>query len=354
MPSFDIIKKINPDKTFRVASIIDKFSLNNEHKQERFIGNIPLESVDWNIGLIYGHSGTGKSTIAKQLFKDSYIENHYWNKNAIIDNFNKDKSIKEILQTLNSVGFSSPPSYLKPFHVLSNGEKMRVTLARAILDDSELIVFDEFTSVVDRDVARISSLAINKVINKQDRKFIAISCHDDIIEWLQPDWIFYTDNMKFEITRGLLRHPEIRLSIYKERDKWEMFRKYHYLNKSLNKASQQYTCYFENKLVGFCAILHLPHPIVKNIKRCSRLVILPDYQGVGIGKRLLSFVAEIYKNKGFRFTICTSTPALINTFKNDKKWKLIRYGRASGKQSSYNSIYKTSSINRITTSWEFI
>ena len=32
-----------------------------------------------------------------------------------------------------------------------------------------------------------------------DKKFIAVSCHKDILEWLEPDWTFCTDSMIFEI-----------------------------------------------------------------------------------------------------------------------------------------------------------
>ncbi len=94
-----------------------------------------------------------------------------------------------------SVGFGSVPSWLKPYKVLSNGEKMRVDLARALLE-KDFIVFDEFTSVVDRQVAQTACIAINKAIKGTNKKFIAVSCHKDIIEWLQPDWIFDTDKMQ--------------------------------------------------------------------------------------------------------------------------------------------------------------
>jgi len=109
----------------------------------------------------------------------------------------KDCSIEEITNTFNSVGFSSPPSWLKPYQVLSNGEKMRVDLANAILQKNELFVFDEFTSVVDRQIAKIGSFATQKAIRKTGKKFIAVSCHFDIEEWLMPDWVFNTDSMTF-------------------------------------------------------------------------------------------------------------------------------------------------------------
>ena len=114
---------------------------------------------------------------------------------------------KHIEHTFTSVGFASPPSWLKPYNVLSTGEKMRVDLARAILSNQELIVFDEFTSVVDRTVAKTASLALQKAIRKGGKKFVAVSCHRDIVEWLMPDWIYDTDQKSFFGLGGDLKSP---------------------------------------------------------------------------------------------------------------------------------------------------
>ena len=151
--------------------------------------------------MIVGGSGTGKSTIAKQCFADNYIKGYEYSAKSVVDDMPKDKSIKDIEKVFTSVGFASPPSWLKPYDVLSNGEKMRVDLARSILEDKELIVFDEFTSVVNREVAKTSSYAISKAVRKQNKKFIAVACHRDIIDWLEPDWIYDTDEKHFFIVR---------------------------------------------------------------------------------------------------------------------------------------------------------
>ena len=74
---------------------------------------------------------------------------------------------------------------------------MRMDLARCILEEKDQIVFDEFTSVVDRVVAKTASFAISKAVRKLNKKFIAVSCHKDIIEWLEPDWVFDTEKQKF-------------------------------------------------------------------------------------------------------------------------------------------------------------
>lgn len=105
-------------------------------------------------------------------------------------------NVEELQKMFYAVGFGSVPSWLKPYHVLSNGEKMRVDLARRILT-KEFIVFDEFTSVVDRQVAKIICIALKKALKRYpDKKFIAVGCHHDVIEFLQPDWCFNTDDMQ--------------------------------------------------------------------------------------------------------------------------------------------------------------
>ena len=126
---------------------------------------------EWSVGLIVGNSGTGKTTIAKELFPNAYITNFEYTHETILDDMPSNRSVEEITKAFNAVGFSSPPSWLKPSQVLSNGETMRCDLARAILTDDELFVFDEFTSVVDRQVAKVASIAIHKAIKRTEKKF---------------------------------------------------------------------------------------------------------------------------------------------------------------------------------------
>jgi ABC-type ATPase with predicted acetyltransferase domain len=174
------------------------FDLQTNEIRERFVGTIDPKS-SWQIGAIIGASGTGKTTIAKHLFPNYFFFQQNYKAESVIDDMPGNASVEEITKTLNSVGFSSPPSWLKPYSVLSNGEKMRVDLATCLLSpENKLTVFDEFTSVIDRQTAKIGSFAVQKAIRRTDRKFIAVSCHYDIVDWLLPDWILDTNSMKFE------------------------------------------------------------------------------------------------------------------------------------------------------------
>ena len=203
MPHFDILRQSKITDSFRVNAVKSIFDISEDKIIERFTGNIDIENKEWNIGIIYGSSGSGKSTIAKELFPEHYICSFKYLSETVIDDMPEDADIKTITNTFNSVGFSSPPSWLKPYSVLSNGEKMRINLARALLEKKDLIVFDEFTSVVNREVAKIGSIAVQKAIRKMNCKFIAVSCHEDIIDFLEPDWIYNTNTNSFFLAENI-------------------------------------------------------------------------------------------------------------------------------------------------------
>lgn len=200
MQHFDIIKTSDIEKTYRVAKIESDFDLKPEYSNERFVGDLDIPN-HWQIGLIVGGSGTGKTTIANNLFGDYLIKGFKYSHKSVIDDMPKNMTVEDISKIFYAVGFGSVPSWLKPYDVLSNGEKMRVDIARAI-SENDLSVFDEFTSVVDRQVAKVASLAIHKMIKRTNKKFVAISCHHDVEEWLEPDWIFNTDIMQFSFIQA--------------------------------------------------------------------------------------------------------------------------------------------------------
>jgi ABC-type ATPase with predicted acetyltransferase domain len=82
---------------------------------------------------------------------------------------------------------------------------MRVDIARALCLSQNEIVFDEVTSVVDREIAKVSAFAISKAVRRSKKKFIAVTCHYDVVDWLDPDWVFCTDTMEFSRKKGLGR-----------------------------------------------------------------------------------------------------------------------------------------------------
>lgn len=156
--------------------------------------DIDIDDMDWGIGLIVGASGSGKSSVGKQFFKENKIVDLYegWQfDKPIIDCILPDGDFNTTTGALAAVGLGDVPSWLRPFNALSNGQQFRAGLARLVTEAPDEVVVDEFTSVVDRQIAKIGAMAFSKGWRRnKGKKVVLLSCHYDIIEWLQPDWVY--------------------------------------------------------------------------------------------------------------------------------------------------------------------
>lgn len=322
MPTIDHIIRSNVELSTRAKQVCGMFDVPIDKKNElHWQINAPIENKEWNIGLIVGPSGSGKSTIGKHLYPDLIDKKLEWNGYCVIDDFDSSFSLEEITKACSSVGFNTIPAWLRPYEVLSNGEKFRVEMARRILEDEDLIVVDEFTSVVDRQVAQIGSHAIQKYIRKTGKKFIALSCHYDIIDWLQPDWIIDPASQSFN-WRSLRQRPKVECEIRRvEYCEWKKFSKYHYLTADLNKAARCFGLFINNQICAFTGIIHRPHAKTGGWKACSRLVTLPDWQGLGLAFALIDTVGSAYWSLGWKFRCYPAHPSFIRSYKKSKVWK---------------------------------
>jgi len=143
---------------------------------------------DFSIGIIIGSSGSGKSVLLNDM--TDIIKNPKFSEDkAICSHFESYKDAEERLQ---GAGLNSIPSWLKPFNTLSNGQQYRANLA---LELKSNIGIDEFTSVIDRGTALGLSNSIQKYIRTKGLKnIIFASVHKDIVQYLNPDWVYDTDN----------------------------------------------------------------------------------------------------------------------------------------------------------------
>jgi ABC-type thiamine transport system ATPase subunit len=161
--------------------------------------------------VVVGASGSGKSSIGQELVAEGFHEwtGGRWSKgDPIIDSIGgRDAGFDQVTGVLSQVGLGSVPAWLRPYGVLSNGEQFRASLAKLLLADKHKdVVIDEFTSVLDRTVAQIGSAAFVKAWRKQKgRRVVLLTPHRDILDWVQPDWVFDTE--KAQLARGWLQ-PE--------------------------------------------------------------------------------------------------------------------------------------------------
>jgi GNAT superfamily N-acetyltransferase len=159
-------------------------------------------------------------------------------------------------------------------------------------------------------------------------RLVAISCHYDVEDWLDPDWVFDVAECSFQWRRRR-RHPEIRMRVWETpRSTWKLFRRHHYLNHEIPNNAKCYVAEWDGVPVAFCAVVHQMHQSngpLKFHRRCSRLVVDPDYQGLGFGPRLLNHIADLYRREdsGRRFTIRTSHPGLVHWLRRSRRWRVL-------------------------------
>lgn len=188
--------RIEVADSYRLNRTQSLFNVESEMGAEfNLDADLPVEDDDWKVGVVVGPSGSGKSSIGRELAASGWKvwSGLRWPKDkAIVDSIGKERTYDEVTGALASVGLGTVPSWLRPFHVLSGGEQFRAEMARLLLDRPPRAVVDEFTSVVDRQVAQIGAMAFAKAWRRGPGQVVLLTCHRDVLEWVQPDWIFDT------------------------------------------------------------------------------------------------------------------------------------------------------------------
>ena len=307
--------------------------------------DLPIEDMDWSIGLVVGPSGSGKTSIGNKLWGARFTYQPTWPaRKPIIDAIGEDIDFNSVTGALAAVGLGSVPTWLRPYRVLSNGEQFRANLAKVICDRPERVVIDEFTSVVDRQIAKVGALAFQKAWRRTGGNCVLLSCHYDILEWLRPDWILDTATGKFSGS-CLHRRPTIEVKIWETNwQYWPLFEPHHYLKLPHMIAATNYVATVDGELVAHIAFTTRPGMVEA---RACRLVVMPEWQGAGVGLRFLNAVCERWRNGQNRYKLPlytlfhTSHPGLATALRRDRNWTQVS-GRLTGdhKGRSMQSISK--------------
>src|SRR5690606_5057497 len=126
MPSIVTSVECPVHASFRVQQVAGLFDLPLEaHSRETFRAELPAVEEPWTIGAIVGPSGSGKSTAGRAASAEAVYQPSDWPADrAIVDSLGEGP-IQQIARVLTAVGLGSPPAWIKPYHVLSGGEKFR-------------------------------------------------------------------------------------------------------------------------------------------------------------------------------------------------------------------------------------
>ena len=297
---------------------------------------LPADDPGWKIGVIVGPSGSGKSSIGRQFWPGVGISNLAagWPADApIVDAIAPAGDFNAVTGALAAVGLGDVPAWLRPFHVLSCGEQFRAGLARLIADPPERVIVDEFTSALDRQVARFGALAFAKSWRRLpgSRQCLILTCHRDVVDWITPDWTF--DTATGTLTKEGVQRPRFDLEIYQTGWRfWPIFEPHHYLKMPLMPCARCYVGVVDGQPVCHVAMSSRNKGKGAVEARGCRLVVLPEWQGAGVGMRFLNAVCELNLQgaEGGRFPgrpvttlFHTSHPGLAASLRRDRRWRQV-------------------------------
>lgn len=319
--------------------------------KKKSIHNLKIDNInipdDWNIGLIYGASGSGKTTTVTELFGKDVFEIIIDDEKSIIDQLPSDLSYEECASMLNGIGLNSVPCWLRPVKTLSNGQKARAEALLLMSSNKEIIFIDEWTSVVDRTVAKAMSISLSKYAKKNNKKIILLSCHYDILEWLNPDWMIDCNKQIFELPKSedffFNEREKLEFTIKEVgRETWKYFSKYHYLSERLPGGKiYLYGLFHGDNQIGFqCFANYTPHKKgTKIIYHSNRTVIHPDYNGLGLGIKLINETSKLLMNKiECRIMAKFSSTPVFKAMRKQKQWIFLGEKRLMGKMKTGGSM----------------
>jgi GNAT superfamily N-acetyltransferase len=332
--------------TYRAARVKSLFNVETGANVS-IKADLPIEGTDWGLGLIVGPSGSGKTTLGSRVLgRGAMYRQSGWPKDeAIVDAIAPAGDFDQVTAALSAVGLGTVPAWLRPYSALSNGERFRADLARIICEAPKRVVIDEFSSVVDRQIARIGALAFGKAWRRTGGQAVLLSCHYDIAEWLQPDWIYDTATGQFS-GRYLQRRPRIEVEIRETGwEFWPLFEPHHYLKLPHMIAASNYVGFVDGAPVAHLAVSTRPGLVEA---RACRLVIMPEWQGAGVGMRFLNEICGRWRRGLNRYErpmptlFHTSHPGLAAALRRDPLWTQVSANLYGGRRSKSAASIKRS------------
>lgn len=312
-------------KGYRAARVRSLFNVDDGSRFE-LEAELPVEEPGWKIGVIVGPSGSGKTSLGRAIWGPQAMWKPAWpSQRPIVEAIAPKGRFDDVTAALSAVGLGSVPPWLRPYQVLSQGEQFRADLARLVCEAPGRAVVDEFTSVVDRQIARIGALAFGKAWRRTPGQVVLLTPHRDVLEWLQPDWVFDTGDGR--LRRSLPGRPRLELELHATDWRfWPLFEPHHYLKLPKMISATCYVGTISGQPVAHVAFSTRPGLVEA---RACRLVVMPEWQGAGVGLRFLNACCQLWRKGENRYGIevptlfHTSHPGLAAALRRHPAWTQV-------------------------------
>ena len=294
---------------------------------------------------ITGPSGRGKSSLLRRIHEEIgagvWVSRQCFDPAApIVDAIAPRGSLAGALEILTACGLGEPRLWLRRFSDLSDGEKFRAQLARAVglaqLTSRPSPIFcDEFTSLLHRRLAKAIAYNLRKLVTRRGLMLLVATAHDDIRDDLQADQVIHLGGqppLSVESPpsdRACTLRKSLRIEAGTLGD-YHSFGPMHYRQQDRLGFIDQVFVLKDTRvrdLLGVLVFGHAPpelslrnlatagrfvcnlHRLNRELRILRRLVMHPDVRGCGIGHW---FVRKTLPHTRVRFVECLAAMGSIN------------------------------------------
>jgi len=197
----------------RVVEVAEAFGLGLDDKEFVIFDDLKLDVAQGDVIYITGQSGSGKSLLLRELSAQMAREGQ---KVANLDEVAIDPDVplidqigtstNDAIRLLSIAGLNDAYLFIRKPGELSDGQRYRFKLAKAIESEADVWVADEFMAVLDRTAAKVIAYALQKTARKVNATVIVATTHLDLVEDLQPSLYIekrYREKLRIEAFTAL-------------------------------------------------------------------------------------------------------------------------------------------------------
>lgn len=213
MATYNINKRYSTEveRSSRVLEIAEAFGIGLDDKEFVVFDNLDLEIEQGDVVYITGQSGSGKSTVLRELaaamseagLTVSDIDKVDLKDVPLIDQIGK--TTQEALTLLSIAGLNDAYLFIRKPSELSDGQRYRFRLAKLIESGAKVWIADEFLAVLDRTTAKVIAFNLQKIARRAGATVLVATTHSDMVEDLAPS--IYIDK-RYREKIEIIKSPE--------------------------------------------------------------------------------------------------------------------------------------------------